>query len=168
MIENISEHITYLEATKSEKAIRQGIDNTPNEFQLQNMRMVAEKIFEPTRNHFGVPIYISSFVRVVKLNRSKLVGGAKFSDHEHGEETGDQEGAIDMDADVFGKVTNKQIYDYIKNNLEYDQLIWEFGDDNNPAWVHASYALNNCRMQTLRAYKVEVKPDKFKTVYKPI
>jgi len=127
---NISEHITYAEATKSQTGIRKGIDNTPNETQLAAMRLVAENIFEPIRKHFGVPIGISSFFRSKALN--KAVGGAATSYHMKGE-------AIDIDGDIFGGVSNKMIFDYVRTNLDYHELIWEYGSNFNPAWVHVTY-----------------------------
>jgi len=126
----ISEHISYEEATKSQTAIRRGIDNTPTPEHLEAMKLVAEKVFEPIRNHFNVPIGISSFYRSKALN--KAVGGAASSQHTKGE-------AIDVDADIFGEITNKMIFDYVRNNLSFDQLIWEYGDNLKPAWVHVSY-----------------------------
>jgi len=128
MSNNISKHITYKEATNSNTAIRRGIKNIPNNKQLAAMKLVAEKVFEPLRTHFNTPIRINSFFRCYDLN--KAIGGSTTSQHEQGE-------AIDMDAT--NGVTNKQLYDYIRDNLEYDQLIWEFGTDKEPDWVHVSY-----------------------------
>jgi zinc D-Ala-D-Ala carboxypeptidase len=125
----ISKHISYKEATQSQTATRKGISNDPDAYQLQNMQLLAEKVFEPIREHFGVPIAINSFFRSQKLN--KAIGGASGSQHTQGR-------AIDID-DTLGGVSNKQMFDYIKNHLDFDQLIWEFGDNNNPAWVHISY-----------------------------
>ncbi|MEM7485026.1 MAG: D-Ala-D-Ala carboxypeptidase family metallohydrolase [Bacteroidota bacterium] len=139
---NISEHVSYREAVKSNTAKRLGIDNTPNSGEIYNMRVVANKIFEPVRNHFGVPIFISSFFRSRLLN--KKIGGSKTSDHMKGK-------AIDID-DVLGGVTNSEIFHYIKDNLEFDQLIWEFGNEENPDWVHVSYNQENNRNQVLRAF----------------
>ena len=140
---NISDHITLKEATRSNTAKRLGIGNTPDEETLVTMRFTAEYIFEPLRNHFGEQIYVSSFYRSTDLN--KAIGGSKKSQHCKGE-------AIDID-DVYSKATNADFFNYIKNNLEFDQLIWEFGDDTNPAWVHASYCLGNNRMRVLKAIK---------------
>ena len=140
---NISDHITLKEATRSNTAKRLGIDNTPDEETLVTMRFTAEYIFEPLRNHFGEQIYVSSFYRSKDLN--KAIGGSKTSQHCKGE-------AIDID-DVYSKATNADFFNYIKDNLEFDQLIWEFGDDTNPAWVHASYCLGNNRMRVLKAIK---------------
>jgi len=134
-MKNISEHITYKEAIHSDTAKRLNIPNTPNEKQLASMEIVAKKVFEPLRIHFGVPIYISSFFRSIELNRK--IKGAKGSKHLKGE-------AIDIDADVYGGVTNKEIFDYIKDNLGYDQVILEnVGEDGTGGWVHVSYANRN-------------------------
>jgi zinc D-Ala-D-Ala carboxypeptidase len=141
----ISKNITLAEATKSNAAIRAGIKNIPDETQLLNMQYVAKEIFEPLREHFGVPIGISSFFRNKETN--KLVGGAEFSQHQTGE-------SMDIDADIFGGITNKQIFDWIKKNCIFDQLIWEFGDDSNPAWVHVSKCrIRPNRMQILKVSK---------------
>ncbi len=124
----ISKYISSVEAFKSQSAIRHKIDNTTtDENILSNMRHVAI-LFDKIREHFGVPIGISSFYRCQELN--KKIKGSKNSQHISGE-------AIDIDADIFGGVTNKEIFEYAKS-LDFDQLIWEFGNDKNPAWVHIS------------------------------
>jgi zinc D-Ala-D-Ala carboxypeptidase len=150
----ISNNITFKEATKSKQAISAGLTNFPNEAQLSNMIAVATKVFQPIREHFGVGIGISSFFRSPAVN--KLVGGATNSSHMAGE-------AIDIDADIFEKqvivdgklvdLTNKMIFDYIVKNLDYDTIIWEFGDSDEPAWVHVSYSRTNNRKRKLRAHK---------------
>lgn len=146
----ISKHITLAEATKSNAAVRAGIKNVPNEEQLANMQNLATTIFEPLREHFGVPIGISSFFRNKEAN--KLVGGAEFSQHQSGE-------AMDIDGDIFGGVTNKQIFDWIRANCSFDQLLWEYGDDNNPAWVHVSLSRTRAnRGQVLRVTKTGTRP----------
>lgn len=139
----ISKNITYAEAFKSQTAVRHKIKNTTDDSEiLKNMKHVAENVFEKIRAHFGVPIGISSFYRSPELN--KAVKGSKTSQHMTGE-------AIDIDADIFGKINNKQIYDYVKDNLEYDELIWEYGNDKNPAWVHVSLKrVGKNRKQILR------------------
>jgi zinc D-Ala-D-Ala carboxypeptidase len=141
----ISKNISYKEATHSTTAKRLGIDNTPNAEQMSNMRYVAENVFQPIREHFGVPIYISSFYRSEALN--KVIRGSISSTHIKGE-------AMDLDADVFGLINNAQIFNYIKDHLEFDQLIWEFGTDDNPAWVHVSLSKTNNRNRILKAVKV--------------
>ena len=125
----ISKHITYKEATRSATALRLGIENTPNQYELQNMEMVAKHVFEPLREAVDAPIKINSFFRCEELN--KAIGGSTKSQHCQGR-------AIDID-DVYGSVSNAFMYYYIKDNLDFDQLIWEFGTDHNPDWVHVSY-----------------------------
>jgi hypothetical protein len=128
----------------STTATRRGIDNTPNDEQLSNMELIAKKVFEPLRKYVGGPIKINSFFRCPKLN--KAIGGSSKSQHCHGQ-------AIDID-DTFGVVANSDMYNYIKNNLDFDQLIWEFGDDDNPNWVHVSYvSKEDNRNRCLRASK---------------
>mgnify|MGYP003626445145 FL=1 len=138
----ISDHITLKEALRSNTAKRLGINNMPSNDVLINMQVTAEKIFEPLRTHYNEPIYISSFYRSVELN--KAIGGSSKSQHCHGE-------AIDID-DVYSKIKNVDFFEYIKNNLDFDQLIWEFGDDKNPDWIHVSYSKNN-RNRVLKAYR---------------
>jgi hypothetical protein len=126
---NISKHISYKEATRSATALRLGIENIPNEYELQNMEIIAKKVFEPLREAVDAPIKINSFFRSEKLN--KAIGGSGKSQHCQGR-------AIDID-DVYGSVSNAYMFYYIKDNLDFDQLIWEFGSDANPDWVHVSY-----------------------------
>jgi zinc D-Ala-D-Ala carboxypeptidase len=141
----ISKHISYEEAIRSETAIKFGIDNNPNTEQILNMQELAMQVFEPIRTRFNLPIGISSFYRSLELN--KRIGGATASQHNTGE-------AMDINANIFGGLTNAQIFDFIKNNLEFDQLIWEFGNDDEPAWVHVSYKRNGGnRKQILKAIK---------------
>ena len=143
-MEKISKHISYKEAIKSNTALRLNIDNTPDEVSLTNMTGVAHNIFEPLRLWVGGPIKINSFYRCPKLNRA--IGGSKRSQHCEGR-------AIDID-DTFGYKTNAEMFDYIKNNLNFDQMIWEFGNDNNPAWVHVSFdSLDGNRGRLLKAIK---------------
>jgi zinc D-Ala-D-Ala carboxypeptidase len=143
----LSKNLTLREAIKSNTETRLGIDNTPEEWEIHNLRAVAENVFQPVRDHFGVPIAVSSGYRSKKLN--KAIGGSKYSQHVIGE-------ALDLDADVYGKVTNAEIFNYIKNNLEWDQMIWEFGDDEEPNWVHVSYKESGRnRKQIKRAYRDE-------------
>ena len=147
----ISKHISYKEGVYSITAIRKGIDNEPNEEQLSNMKLVAEKIFEPVRTHFNTPIKVNSFFRSPDLN--KAIGGSTKSQHCKGQ-------AIDID-DTYGKVKNSDIYWWIKENLDFDQMIWEFGNNDNPNWVHVSYVSpEENRNRCLKAYK-----DKGKTKY---
>ena len=139
----ISDHISMKEALRSNTAQRLGINNMPDNETLVTMQVTAQHIFEPLRNHFNEPIYISSFYRSPELN--KAIGGSTKSQHCKGE-------AIDID-DVYSKASNADFFNYIKDKLEFDQLIWEFGDDENPAWVHVSYNLGKNRMRILKAIK---------------
>ena len=140
----ISDHISYKESTRSNTATRRGINNTPDDEQLTNMELVAEEVFEPLREWVGGPIKINSFFRCPKLN--KAIGGSSKSQHCYGQ-------AIDID-DTFHKASNADMYNYIKDHLEFDQLIWEFGDDKNPDWVHVSYVSpEENRNRCLKAYR---------------
>ena len=149
LIPNISEHITYKEATASNKAKQLGISNTPNEKELRAMKLLADKVFEPLRKWYGKPIQVTSFFRSAKIN--KAIGGSATSQHSLGQ-------AIDIDT----VSDNKKLFDYIKDNLTFDQLIWEYGNDNAPDWVHVSYSEIRNRKQILRATK-----SGGKTVYLP-
>ena len=150
----ISEHISYKEGVYSTTAMRRGIDNTPNDEQLTNMELVANEVFEPLRTYVGGPIKINSFFRCPELN--KAIGGSSKSQHCQGQ-------AIDLD-DTFGRATNSEMYHFIKEHLDFDQLIWEFGDDNNPNWIHVSYiSEDNNRNRCLRAYKYNGKT-KYKVI----
>ena len=132
-------------------AIRKGIDNTPDDDQLSNMELVAEEVFEPLRNYVGGPIKINSFFRCPELNTA--IGGSHKSQHCKGQ-------AIDID-DNYGRVSNAEMYHFIKEHLDFDQLIWEFGDDDNPNWIHVSYiSSEDNRNRCLKAYR-----DKGKTKY---
>jgi len=140
----ISKHITYKEGTRSVTALRLGIENKPGEYELQNMELIAEKVFEPLRIAVNGPIKINSFYRSEELNEK--IGGSGRSQHCQGR-------AIDID-DIYGYATNSFMYNYIKNNLDFDQLIWEFGTNENPDWVHVSYVDGDSnRKRCLKAYK---------------
>lgn len=141
----LSTHLTLAEMIRSETAKRRGISNQPRPEHLDNMKVLAKKIFEPIRGFFKSPIYISSGYRSEALN--KAIKGSRTSQHSIGQ-------AIDIDMDGSGLISNKQVFDYIKDNLEFDQLIWEFGDANNPDWVHVSYAEGKNRKEILIAYKI--------------
>ena len=153
-MENISKHISYKEATRSNTALRRGIENIPDVEELENMKLIAEKVFEPLRKWVGGPIKINSFYRSPELNVA--IGGSKKSQHCHGQ-------AIDID-DTYGHRSNASMFHHIRYNMDYDQIIWEFGDDKNPAWVHISYVSEEeNRHRCLQAYK-----ENGKTKYKII
>ncbi len=125
----ISEHITLSEAVHSNTAKRKGIKNMPSPEAVLAMSKLAENVFEPLRAHVGGPIKVNSMFRSEELN--KAIGGSKTSQHCKGE-------AIDID-DIHGYATNAEMFMFIWDNLDFDQLIWEFGNDENPRWIHVSY-----------------------------
>ena len=139
----LSTHLDLSEVIRSDSAKRNGISNMPTPEHIENFKLLAEKIFEPVREHFGVPIRISSGYRSKELNAK--IGGSATSQHCKGQ-------AVDIDMDGTS-LTNKQVFDYIKDNLPFDQLIWEFGNEDNPDWVHVSYVPNG-RKQILKAFKM--------------
>tara|TARA_X000001382_G_scaffold114409_1_gene92719 strand:+ start:84 stop:554 length:471 start_codon:yes stop_codon:yes gene_type:complete len=128
-MENISKHVSWHEGTYSRTGERRDLDNTPNEDQLKCMKEVAENLFEPLREWVGGGIKINSFFRGEPVNTA--IGGSTRSQHMKGQ-------AIDID-DTFGHKTNAEMYHYIKDNLDFDQMIWEFGTDKNPNWLHISW-----------------------------
>jgi len=144
----LSQHFDLSEFTRSESAKREGLDNTPTAEHLENLKILCEKVLEPIRLRYG-SINISSGYRGKLLNH--FIGGAINSDHCVG-----RAADIDMD-DVGTGVTNTEIFNYIKDNLDYDQLIWEFGNKVRPDWVHVGYRLGANRKETLRATKVNGK-----------
>ena len=138
----------------SRTATRLNIKNNPNAEQMKNMVAIAEEVFEPLRMWVNGPIKINSFFRSPELN--KAIGGSSKSQHCHGQ-------AIDID-DTFGRATNAEMFEFIKKHLDFDQIIWEFGDEDNPDWVHISYVSEEQnRNRCLQAYK-----EKGKTKYKII
>ena len=152
---SISKHISYKEGVYSRTATRLGIKNNPNAEQMKNMITIAEEVFEPLRAYVGGPIKINSFFRSPELN--KAIGGSTKSQHCHGQ-------AIDLD-DTFGRCTNAEMYEFIKKHLDFDQMIWEFGTDMNPNWVHISYvSKEDNRNRCLKAYKDKFNKTKYKTI----
>ena len=140
----ISEHLTLAELIRSESAKRNGIANMPPPEHIANLKLLAEHIFEPIRLNFRCPIIISSGYRSKELNAK--IGGANKSQHSLGQAID-----IDMDSTSYG-VSNAEIFNYVKEKLPFDQLIWEFGNDNNPDWIHVSYS-DRHRRQILKATK---------------
>ena len=153
-MDKISDHISYKEATRSNTALRRGIDNIPDVEELENMKIIAEEIFEPLRKSVGGPVKINSFYRSPELNVA--IGGSKKSQHCRGQ-------AMDID-DTYGHRSNASMFKHIRYHMDFDQMIWEFGDDKNPAWVHISYVSEEKnRNRCLEAYK-----ENGKTKYKVI
>jgi hypothetical protein len=141
----ISKHISDKEATKSITALRLGIDNTPNGTAYNNLKTLAANVFEPLREWVGGPIKITSMYRSPELCDA-LGSNGRTSQHTKGQ-------AIDID-DIYGHKTNAEMFEYIKNNLEFDQLIWEFGNEDNPDWLHISYVdLEKNRKRILKAVR---------------
>jgi zinc D-Ala-D-Ala carboxypeptidase len=141
----LSKNLTLREATKSITAKRLGIENEPEAWETKNLSVIAEEVFQKVRDHFGVPIAVTSGYRSKELNAA--IGGSKRSQHIQGR-------ALDLDAHVYGKVTNADIFNYIKENLDFDQLIWEFGTDSEPDWIHVSYIrTDENKKRCLRAVK---------------
>lgn len=162
-VANISNHVSYKEATRSAQAMRLGIDNTPTPSQLANMILVANSCFEPLRVYHGKPIYISSFFRSGALN-ARTPGASETSQHLCGLRSGRKESAIDIDMDFYDNgMTNAEAFMWLSRNVDFDQLIWEFGTDRNPDWVHVSFDLDRNRKQLLRSYRNQTG----RVVYKP-
>jgi len=150
----ISEHVSYTEITKSNTATKKGIANDPNPDQLANIQKLCEEVFEPLRVWVGGAIQINSCFRSEDLN--KAIGGALSSQH-----LANNGAALDIDDNYFKRgiteKNNADMFYFIKNNLDFDQLIWEFTDPDNedaPAWVHVSYCEGENRKEVLRAIRV--------------
>lgn len=133
---NLSKHVTLKEFTYSDTAVKHGIKNDMNASQIATAKLLCENVFEPLRIYLNTPIQINSGFRSLQLN--KLTKGSTTSQHAKGE-------AIDINIGAKG-------FNFIKDKLDFDQLIWEFGNDENPQWVHVSYSLRN-RKQVLKASK---------------
>ena len=143
-MQRISKNISYKEGVYSITADRLGLENKPTEEHLANMKELAEKVFQPLRTWVNDPIKINSFYRSPELN--KAIGGSSKSQHCKGQ-------AMDID-DTYGHATNADMFMYIRENLDFDQMIWEFGDDKNPNWVHVSYVSpEDNRNRCLKAYR---------------
>jgi len=151
----LSKNLSLSEVTYSQTAIRKDIDNSPTDTHIENLKYVAEKVFQPIREHFGVPIYISSGYRSKALNEA--IGGSQTSFHSHGM-------ALDLDQDGRNKgVSNADVFYYIKDNLQFTELIWEFGTEDNPNWVHVAIAKGREEEKKIKiAEKIEGKT-KYKT-----
>ena len=133
---NLSAHVTLKEFQVSGIATLRNLNNQMNESQIASAKLLCENVFEPLRIYLNIPIKISSGFRCVQLN--KMIKGSSTSQHTKGE-------AMDIKIDAKG-------FHFIKDKLDFDQLIWEFGNDENPQWVHVSFSKRN-RKQVLKAYK---------------
>lgn len=145
-MERLSEHFTRFEFEKSQSAKRLGIPNKMNAEQLDNAKALCENILEPLRKHINCPVIISSGFRSKELNSA--IKGSQKSQHSKGE-------AVDIDMEGFYGITNYDIFKFLLHNTDFDQLIWEFGDNNNPDWIHISYSKSKTkqRNEVLRAVR---------------
>lgn len=142
---NIGKYTTIEKLTKSQMAERHQIDNQPDAIQLANLKLLIEKVYDPLCNHFNRAIPISSGFRSKSLN--SVIGGAKNSQHATGQ-------AIDLDCDGDGTpITNNAVFYWLYNNVDFDQIIWEYGNDITPAWVHVSFNEAGNRRQVLKIKK---------------
>tara|TARA_Y100001938_G_scaffold110929_1_gene151724 strand:+ start:665 stop:1129 length:465 start_codon:yes stop_codon:yes gene_type:complete len=141
----LSKNFNLVELTKSQTATRKGIDNTPSAEHQANLQSLCACILQPVRDHFSQVVTVSSGYRSQEL--CLAIGSKTTSQHAKGEAA---------DFEIFG-VSNKELTDYINENLEYDQLILEYWKESDPnsGWVHCSYSKGNNRKQYLKAYKDE-------------
>ena len=149
----LTENFSLKELTSSQTAERKGIDNTPSTEHQENLKSLCESILQPIRDHFGRVVSVSSGYRSVDL--CVAIGSSTGSQHAKGEAA---------DFEIFG-ISNKELADYINENLDYDQLILEYWkeEDPNSGWVHCSYKSEGNRRQYLKAYK-----ENGSTKYEPI
>ena len=141
---NLTKNFSLNELTKSQTAERKGIDNTPSTEHQENLKRLCETILQRIRDHFGQVVSVSSGYRSPEL--CVAIGSSTQSQHAKGQAS---------DFEIFG-VSNKELADYIDQNLDYDQLIleyWKGEDEPNSGWVHCSFNTQGNRKQYLRAYK---------------
>ena len=141
---NLSKSFTLNELTKSQEATRLGIDNTPNEEHILNLKLLCENILQPIRDYYGMPVSVSSGYRSATL--CEAIGSSSKSQHTKGQAA---------DFEIFG-VANKDLADFVVKNLDYDQCILEFWNENEPnsGWVHCSFNALGNRKQFLKAEKL--------------
>ena len=149
---NLTRNFSLLELTKSDTAIRRGIDNNPNADQVEKLKLLCENILQPVRDHFG-RVKVTSGFRSVEL--CLAINSSANSQHARAE-------AADFECPG---VDNAELADWINKNLKYDQLILEFYTPGEPnsGWIHCSWIADQPRASYLWAYKSEGK-----TKYKPI
>lgn len=145
MSEKLSKYVSLSEVVHSDNAKRLKIDNNPTAEHLENLKTISVEVFDKVREFVSGPLFISSGYRSEALNKA-TPGASKTSDHSTG-------CALDLDCDRFGGKKNSEIFNYIKDNLEFKQLIWEFGNSVEPDWVHVSYKKGANKKQILRAVK---------------
>ena len=150
---SLTKNFSLIELTKSQTAERKGINNTPSAEHQENLKSLCEMILQPIRDHFEQVVSVSSGYRSPEL--CVAIGSSTKSQHARGEAA---------DFEIFG-VSNKELADYIDENLDYDQLILEYWKESDPnsGWVHCSYTNGNNRKQYLRAYK-----ENGSTKYEPV
>jgi hypothetical protein len=141
---NLSKNLTLEEVTRTNT----GLPNVPGPAEVRALRLVAKMVFQPLRDALGVPIAVTSGYRSTRVN--KAVGGSRTSAHTRGE-------ALDLDAHVLGGTTNRAIFEWLLQNVEFDQLIWEYGDPDEPAWVHVGYRATGNRREVLKVSKLNGK-----------
>ena len=141
---NLSKSFTLNELTKSQEATRLGIDNTPNEEQILNLKLLCDNILQPIRDYYGMPVSVSSGYRSAAL--CEAIGSSSSSQHTKGQAA---------DFEIFS-VPNRELAEFIVKNLNYDQCILEFWNENEPnsGWVHCSYNSSGNRKQFLQAQKL--------------
>ena len=141
---NLSKSFTLNELTKSQEATRLGIDNTPNEKHILNLKLLCENVLQPIRDFYGMPLSVSSGYRSAAL--CEAIGSSSKSQHTKGQAA---------DFEIFG-VANKDLADFVVKNLDYDQCILEFWNENEPnsGWVHCSFNALGNRKQFLKAEKL--------------
>ena len=149
----LTENFSLNELTKSQTAERKGIDNTPSAEHQENLKSLCEMVLQPIRDHFGQVVSISSGYRSPEL--CVAIGSSTKSQHAKGQAA---------DFEIFG-VSNKELADYIDQNLDYDQLILEYWKESDPnsGWIHCSFNTQGNRKQYLRAYK-----ENGSTKYEPV
>jgi hypothetical protein len=140
----LSKSFTLNELTKSQEATRLGIDNTPNEEHILNLKLLCENVLQPIRDFYGMPLSVSSGYRSAAL--CEAIGSSSKSQHTKGQAA---------DFEIFG-VANKDLADFVVKNLDYDQCILEFWNENEPnsGWVHCSFNALGNRKQFLKAEKL--------------
>jgi len=149
----LTENFSLNELTKSQTAERKGIDNTPSTEHQENLKSLCEMILQPIRDHFDCVVSVSSGYRSPEL--CVAIGSSTQSQHAKGQAS---------DFEIFG-VSNKELADYIDQNLDYDQLILEYWKESDPnsGWIHCSFNTQGNRKQYLRAYK-----ENGSTKYEPV